>query len=740
MDDLEEFQALVHAAFLEESAELLATIDVALQHLQVADGDGSDHLVVVKRSLHTLKGSAAAAGNAPVARLVHGWESDLEMEDVRAEAQLERLDQLRAILDGEPVPAPVAEEAPPAPPAQPEPPDTPAPPVAKAAPAPLPDVVSPPSSAVPTGGGMRPVPSPNARAADVRVPSRRIQELDRALGDHLVLHLRSREQLARTVHTRDRLGDVLRCHRALRDALRTLRRTPCDEGWEQVEGLLEQLGDPLREVYRDTWQDVRAESERLDQGANVGSRLRHSVHSLGLMPVQPVLEDLGRVLRHAAQVAGRRVALEVVNSPVQIERAVLEQLTDALQHLVRNAVAHGIEAPEARERAGKDPVGRVTLQAEGMGGTAVIRVSDDGRGVDAAAVNARARQLGLGEARDAAGLLRILTTSGVSTRAQADAIAGRGVGMDVVASRIAELGGQLTLDNRPGQGCTFVLTVPVRSRSDRGMVVDVGGARYAIPQGRIERVVRLDPNRIRTLQGAEVFDFDGPVSVLALASLLGGRAAPLGQDTVEGVLLRHGADRLVLLVDEILDEQTLVLRPLPPAFAASSLLDGGALQADGTAIPVLSVRGLLQHARGRTSTGLTEQVQASRERQMPRALVVDDSITMRTLQRNILHAAGYRVEVATDGQHGLEMLQGEGPFDVLVVDLEMPRMNGTELCRAVRRSPDLKDLPIVMVTSIADPAQRAAAMQAGADDYIVKGHFEQGAFLACVSRLVGAGV
>ena len=480
----------------------------------------------------------------------------------------------------------------------------------------------------------------------------------------------------------------------------------------------------------------------LAHAAGVDAELEEGIRELRLMPLQPFLEESARVVRETARACGKEVRLEVRAGGAEVDRVVLTRLREALLHLVRNAVVHGLETPGARRAAGKPEVGTLTLEAYSEGARAFVRVADDGAGVDVARVARRARELGWSGdpmTLDADGLLALLSRPGFSTRDEVDTLSGRGIGLDVVAEALRDLEGSLRLEFTPGRGTAFLMEVPVSTSTHRGLVVRVGEDCYGLLLHHVERVLRVGAADVMSLGGhATLRVGEESVSIVALSALLDGNGHEEGAARRTGVVVRHGRQRLVLLVDDVPGEERLVIKPLNAAFAGAPLVLGGALRPDGSVLPVLQVPALFARAEGGMGQGSArESLIAPTESPPCAVLVVDDSPTLRMLLHNVLRAAGFPVVVAHDGLAAVEAWNRQS-FGLVVTDLEMPLMDGLDLCRVVRRS-ERPRTPVVLVTSRSGPEERRRAREAGIDAYVVKGEFEQASFLGLVRKLTHTG-
>ena len=441
----------------------------------------------------------------------------------------------------------------------------------------------------------------------------------------------------------------------------------------------------------------------------------------------------------------KKVRVEVQTGGAELDRAVIRRLRDPLLHLVRNAVVHGIELPEQRRLAGKQEVGTLFLEASTEGNRVVVRVVDDGAGISVAAVRAKAAQLELPAANEdlsqESALIEVLTQPGFSTRDIADNLAGRGIGLDVVASGVHELGGSLQLDNLPGLGCVFTLNVPITASTGIGLIVRTANQDFGIQMNHIERILRLGADDVALIEGHKTIRLHGEsVALVNLAGLIG-----LGTQIIDfpakrpAVVLRIGKQKMAVVVDEIPGEQTMVIKPFGPAFSRAELFLGGAVLADNAILPILHVPALFRKAAKMPRVVVEHKTEAQvlKAATKKSVLVVDDSITMRTLVRSILQATGYDVTVAHDGLSALEELQSTGARDLIITDMQMPRLDGTGLCKAVRTSDQFRHTPIIMVTSVSEAEEKQRALEAGADAYIIKSQFEQNGFIEMVAQFTG---
>jgi two-component system, chemotaxis family, sensor kinase CheA len=505
---------------------------------------------------------------------------------------------------------------------------------------------------------------------------------------------------------------------------------------ERLDTLMSAVGELIIATGRITARSSSADEEarRLDGATD---HVADMVRRLRLRPFGDVCESLPRAARDVAAAEGKEVELTIIGREAEADRMVIDALRDPLLHIVRNAVDHGIEHPEERERAGKPRQGRVTVSAELSGGRLVITVADDGAGLNEEAIRHTLRSRNLPVPDTLPDLADALLTGGFSTRQEATEISGRGVGLDIVRSSIERIGGTVDVEWKRGVGTTFLLECPPTPATLRAVLVRLGAYVYALPTTQVERLRRVKTADLLTASGGTMLRTSrGPIRVLSLARLLGPplEARPLEQ-TVLIAVISAGSRRAALIIDDVLDEDEIVMRPLAVADGAIPHASGAAILPSGQVALVLAVSSLL--AKGlRPGTAIAPAAAADTERRRQRILVADDSITTRTLEQSVLESAGYQVFTAVNGEDAWETLQRDGA-DALVADVEMPRMDGFALCRRVRSSERFRELPIVLVTGLGSPEDRARGLDAGADAYIAKSSFDQATLLEAVRQLIG---
>jgi len=514
-----------------------------------------------------------------------------------------------------------------------------------------------------------------------------------------------------------------------------LERSHAPSSLTQSVSLMEER---LRQVLHETGRlaagaadDARALSQATDDVVDRVRRLR-------LRPFADACEALPRAVRDLAGSAGKEVELEVVGGDAEVDRAVLDGLREALHQLVRNAVDHGIETPAPRKQAGKPERGRIRIAAAFRGDRLVVTVSDDGAGLDVGAVRARLEERGLPVPADDRALARTLFEGGLSTRAEATAISGRGVGLDIVRVAVQRIRGRADFTWVSGRGTTFTLECPPTLATIRAVLVAVGPQLVALPTTYVERLLRVRQDEIKRAEGRDVVPTAAaPVPLVSLARLLPPLVERPASDPIAVVLLRSGERQLAIAVDELIAEQELVVRPIRRNGTPLPHVSGAAILGTGRVALVINPATVVEAGLGiAAGAGVAFAQPATDGQARRRILVVDDSITTRTLEQSILEAAGYDVLTAVDGADGWKALQEHG-CDLVVADVEMPRMDGFGLCETIRGSKRFTRVPVILVTALETPEHRARGLEVGADAYLGKSSFDQRNLLDTITQLIG---
>jgi len=477
---------------------------------------------------------------------------------------------------------------------------------------------------------------------------------------------------------------------------------------------------------------------KLDAVESDFQQVREHVEALRLVPAGAVFPALARAARDAGHVLDRAVRFDAAGGHVRLDRHVLSAVRDGLVHMVRNAVDHGIEPAEDRALTGKPASGRVALRVARRGGTAVFTCEDDGRGIDADAVRRAAVSRGLMSAEDLVGLpddavIQLVFRAGLTTARDVTGLSGRGVGLDVVASAVARLGGQVSASSRAGLGASIELCVPISLASISALALESRAGTVLVPLDAIVAIARVSDCEIaRVPEGEAVFRDGKAFPIVSLERLLA-RDAPARRADQALVLLRASERGVALAVERLGSTMDVVVHAVPRFASAAAWVGGAALDYEGNPVLLLDPAALLDAAR--TGAESAPPGEAPLEA-APLILVVDDSLTTRTLEQSILEGAGYEVELACSAEEALAKAAARR-YGVFVVDVEMPGMSGFEFTEKTRADPDLRSVPVILVTSLFSTADKQRGRDAGAAAYFVKSEFDQQRFLERIAELVG---
>jgi CheY-like chemotaxis protein len=495
----------------------------------------------------------------------------------------------------------------------------------------------------------------------------------------------------------------------------------------------------------------------MEDAQNRLARVRDGAMGLAMVPVRRVVAAFPQLVREVASATDKDVTLSLVGEDVELDTRVLDGVADALRHLVTNAVDHGCETAAERIEAGKPAQATVTLSARAAGSTIVIEVADDGHGIDESQLREIAIERGLLPADSTATgqpLMSVLFQAGFSTRTEVTSTSGRGVGLDVVRNAVEELGGTVEIESQLGVGSRFVMTLPVTLGVMRCLVARVGDERYAVPVTNVMETISLTDAETSTVAGVPVLVRHG--TTVPLADLGRALGVPGERHTRVGVVVRYGgaAEQLAWSVDALEGELEVVVKDLGGFLGRLPFIGGGTIDSDGSVMLLLDVRELaieqftrgmaldmpvmaaVTSPKGSNDTPARGTGSATPTNRRAKVLVVEDSIGVRELQRVILEGAGYDVTTAVDGSEGAARLTGD-PVDLVLSDVEMPGMDGFTLTRTIRRTRGWENVPVVIMTSRGDEADKRAGLDAGANAYLLKSEFDQAQLVDTVRRLVG---
>jgi len=503
--------------------------------------------------------------------------------------------------------------------------------------------------------------------------------------------------------------------------------------------LVKNLEQKLTLILRAAEQDTRVIGGLVDN-------LLVDVKKVLMLPFAMLLETFPKFVRDLAREQGKEVDFTIHGREVEIDRRILQEIKDPLLHLVRNSIDHGLETPQERTRRHKPVSGRLSITiAQRDSGKVEICVADDGVGIDPEKVKAAAVKQGLLTAAEAEGLSdaearQLIFRSGISTAPIITTISGRGLGLAIVQEKVEKLGGSLQVEAGPTNGTIFRLILPLTLATFRGTLIQVGQRLFVVPTTYLERVVRVKAADVKTVENRETILLNGhPVALASLAATLGvpPQEQARRQDGFLTVLvLNVSGQRLGFWVDGVLNEQEVLVKNLGPQLQRVPNIAGATVLGSGAVVPILNVTDLVSSAIKKSAPQrVIGQGKKEAEPQAKSILVAEDSITARTLLKNILELAGYRVQTAVDGLEGFTALQRDH-FDLVVSDVEMPRLNGFELTARIRADKRLAELPVILVTALESPEDRKRGIEVGANAYLVKSSFDQGNLLDLIQQFI----
>ncbi|WP_022929600.1 hybrid sensor histidine kinase/response regulator [Patulibacter americanus] len=695
--------------FRDESVERIERIAGTLLAVERAgEGDG-DEIASLFRDAHSIRGSAGMFGFDAIGDLATAMEEVLvrvreagRILTADTPGLLAAADAIRAALDGDESGLEPARQAL----------------TRSAAPDPAPDAGPPASADRPTDGPQPQAPAPAVPTSmpETSVPAPDVPSPDAASPSRNGTPVAPSGPATSEPSRADRTGTT--------PVTRTMR---VDAG--KVDALLAATGEAalhrgrLEHLLRRVALEDEAVRQELEHGETLVGDLQDSVLDLRTLPLRTITGVLPRAVRDIAAATDRDVRLDLEGMDTPLDRSVLDGIAEVLVHLLRNAVSHGVEAPDEREAAGKPRTARILLHAAQHGGEVRVSCTDDGRGVSPALV-LRAEAEGVG-------LADILAEAGTSTGGADSALSGRGVGLDAVKRHVEGLGGRLEASSDPGRGSTISLVLPLTLAVLEVLVVERGGQLFGLNLNSVDEAVL--GHDVQELEGRRFVRHGGePLPLSDLADLIG-QEADAPADGAPVLIVRSGDTRAAIICDRLLGDRDAVVKPLGPLLAGLPAYLGGSVMPDGAIALLLDPAHLVRDAgRGRT----TARRPATAPVEPPKVLVVDDQLTVRELQRTILASAGYRVRVAQDGHEALATLDREQDIACVITDIDMPGLDGFGVLEGVRGRPALASLPVVVVSSRDDERARQRGADAGADAWVLKGQFDQASLLETVGRLV----
>ena len=765
--------------FVEESGELCEALETHLTAWE-QQPDNAEAGNELNRVLHTLKGGARLAGLKELGDISHDFETALEQTDLRVAPPAEFFARMHAWQDriNELVEqiskAAVRQKAAAASPAES-----------------LPAAVQAPASAVAAKAKAEPPQQKLTRRQQaqqqpqemVRIDAGMLESLVNLAGETSINRGRVEQGVTEFTHHVQEMGNTIE---RLYEQLRRLDvetesqiMSTYQQGLES--GEYGEDFDPLEmdqysELHQITKQLSESASDLLDlkntlidrtrdtetlllQQSRINTELQERLMRTRMVPFTRLVPRLRRIVRQVSGEIGKKVEFDVVNPEGELDRTLMERIVAPLEHMLRNGVDHGIEDPAGRLAAGKDETGRITLELTREGGEVVMILSDDGKGIDTDAVRRKAIERGLieeGARLTDQEVQQFIFNAGFSTAAKVTQISGRGVGMDVVSSEIKQMGGSVSIDSKKGLGTRFTIRLPFTLAMNRALMIRAGEDIYAIPLNQIEGIVRISPYELENYFGEEDTPFiyaNQPYELDYIGNFVLGQRAPshlMSQQTPLPVLLiRSTEHQVAILVDGLVGSREVVVKSVGPQLATVAGISGATILGDGSVVIILDVHSLIRAAhmqrqhgllekRARQDANLPEEIipeaPVVEEARVPLVMVTDDSVTVRKVTTRLLERNGYEVMTAKDGVDAVAKLEERRP-DLMLLDIEMPRMDGFEVASHVRHDSRLKNIPIIMITSRTGEKHRERAFEIGVDRYMGK-PFQEGELLETIQELL----
>ncbi len=733
MSELKDLMAIFKA----ETEEHLTRLEKGLIELERRPED-LDLLKDLSREVHTLKGAARAFGFSEIQDIAHRIEDIFEairekkisFDSHRAEQIFKGLDAIRILLEGllsgEKVSANFSG-------------------ICKALETSL--------SKEEDSRRLKPEPDPalsltqenvpplGLKEEYLRIPLSRVDELLYLVGEVVIQRMNSPAKILQA----KRISKLTKeAQKAISNLGESIKKELVGRDGELIKGVsqCDAMMERLREQTQKLYDLVSSEAFQLDP---IIEELQSKIKRVKMLPLSTLFDRFPRMVRDIAFQQGKEVRLEISGEETELDKKVLERIKSSLIHLLRNSIDHGIEDPEERKKQGKPTQGTIKISAFNEGDNVVISVEDDGKGIDLEEVKQNALKRGLVSERDLLrmtdqDILNLIFLSGYSTSQKVTELSGRGLGLDIVLREVSELKGRVMVNTQRHKGTTFRLILPLSIAIIQVLFVKVKGMVFAFPIPSVNECLRVDQKEISTIEGRMAFSLRGHIiPLLSLSNVLGirssideGKKNPL----LWVVLVGDSQRQIGFIVDEIVGEEEVFIKSLGRFLGKVKYVSGAVIMSNGEVIVVLDVEDLLKHSPLSLPISKIQGELVNPSRKKGRILVVEDAFSTRELERSILENKGYWVDTAVDGLDALNRLAMES-YDLILSDIEMPRMDGFELCRALKSNEAYKRIPVVMLTAMQKEEDKRRGMEVGAAAYLVKSHFDQANLLEIIERLIG---
>ncbi len=730
--------------FKQETEEHLQAIEKAFLKLE-SDPQNREILNEVFRSAHTLKGSSTMMGFSDIRDVAHEMENALDaarnknltLTSSSIDVLFEATDCVKALLEatlnGTPATVSISDA------------------LKK-----LKGLLDQPAEQEVALQPIETVPQVQAQQtakADVeemiRVEVGKLDELLNLAGELIISESRLEECIKELGKLRGKIKDVSQTFKHLKDQEEEEGGVSFYQSLtvqEEVSATLEKAVT-LQEQFVDVTENLREAKRKIDVFTH---QIQAGVLKIRMLPLSTVFEPMYRLVRDTGKEVGKTVKLVPKGWETELDKRIIDEIQDPLIHIIRNAIDHGIEMPEERERMENPREGRLILSAHSRGSQVVIEAEDDGRGIDTEKIKKKALEMGLVaesylEGKEKEEIYELMFLPGFSTATSISKTSGRGVGLDAVKEKVEKLKGSIEIKSEPRKGTRFTIRLPLTLSLTEVLLVRAAGQLFALPLGNIEEMVRIERKFISTVSSKETISLrDELVPLVKLSSVLKLPSTQMHtEDSYPVVIAGAGEKRVGFLVEELVGKQEIVIKSLGSFLSRVPNVAGATILGHGEIVPILDVPGLIAASRQVTKEHAVEKPRKDaaipvmvEQKQRHRVLAAEDSLTARELMRSILEAAGFDVDVAVDGLDAWEKLR-RGKFDLLITDIEMPRMDGFELISALRKDEGLKHIPAVVVTTRDSEDDKRRGISVGADAYIVKSSFDQKDLMKWINRLIG---
>lgn len=728
----EEFQRLL-IIFREEGSEYLKKLGDCLLQLE-KEPKNTTVLEEIFRNAHNLKGAARILGLTEIARIAHDLESifslakdgKLAITPERIDAITESIDAINSLLTAD-----VKEEAA----------DVQEQVKQNSAPAETMEAVA--SQQPPVKFGRRV--SDTQFLSTVKVPTEKLDNMMNQVGELIISKMRFEQRMDETNSL------VALCEGLIKDISRFKREEIRLKGIKKTMAYANQdkrgaeiVGDISADLARLNDELIRFTSDfyenQIDLGIVTGG-LEESVKNIRMLPLSTIFETMPKMVRDLSRKLSKKIDLKMEGETIELDKRILEGLKDPMVHLITNCIDHGIELPDERKNAGKNEDGTIKITAAPVGGYIEIAVEDDGRGISIDKIKERALKKGLATEDMLSGLsneqlINFVFEPGFSTSDIITDISGRGVGMDIVKKNIGDLNGLISIQSEYGKGSRIIIRVPLTLVTVRVILIECSSEVCALPETAIDRILNVKEDEIFTIGDSEVFRESGDILPIGRLSHILGFSKKEEEETENeypAIIIQGGDKKAAFIIDNIIGSETIILKNLTFPLAKVRNVSGAALLGDGRIAIVLNPADIIDSIKAVKPLPIKKFKEKEIEKKS--VLVVDDSITTRTLEKNILESSGYDVTLAVDGLDAYNKLQKK-IFDIIVLDVQMPNMDGFAFTEKTRNTQEFSNIPIILVTSLESEADKRRGIEVGADAYIVKRTFDQSNLLETIKRLI----